>query len=155
MCEQLEAFREGAGPDIDILVDLNFNFKTEGFLKMARAMEPYDLFWVEIDSCSPEALAYIRRGTTIPIASGECLFRRRGYKPYLDVDSMDVADYRRAWAWVHFMLHGPPEAREELINFLKDIAAHSPPGQLSERLSRRIPDLERSFVTHFSTWRPN
>ncbi len=71
------------------------------------------------------------------------------------VDSMDVADYRRAWAWVHFMLHGPPEAREELINFLKDIAAHSPPGQLSERLSRRIPDLERSFVTHFSTWRPN
>ena len=28
MCEQLEAFREGAGPDIDILVDLNFNSPT-------------------------------------------------------------------------------------------------------------------------------
>ena len=35
MCEQLEAFREGTGPDIDILVDLNFNFKTEGFLKLS------------------------------------------------------------------------------------------------------------------------
>ena len=97
MCEQLEAFREGTGPDFDILVDLNFNFKTEGFLKMARAMEPYDLFWVEIDTCSPEALAHIRRGTTIPIASGECLFRRRGYKPYLDVDSMDVAIVDNPW----------------------------------------------------------
>jgi L-alanine-DL-glutamate epimerase-like enolase superfamily enzyme len=42
--DQLAAFREGAGPDVDILVDLNFNFKTEGFLKMAHAMEPYDLF---------------------------------------------------------------------------------------------------------------
>ena len=71
------------------------------------------------------------------------------------VESMDAADYRRSWAWVHFMLHGPPAAREELIGFLEDINAHSPPGQLSERLSRRIPDLERSFVTHFGTWRPN
>src|SRR5213080_3103371 len=32
--EQLAAFREGAGPDVDLLVDLNFNFKTEGFLKV-------------------------------------------------------------------------------------------------------------------------
>jgi len=36
--EQLAAFREGAGPDVDILVDLNFNYKTEGYLKVARAM---------------------------------------------------------------------------------------------------------------------
>ena len=68
--DQLAAFREGAGPDVDILVDLNFNFKTEGFLKMARAMEPYDLFWVEIDTRSPKALHHIRQGTTIPVASG-------------------------------------------------------------------------------------
>ena len=91
MRDQLAAFREGAGPDIDILVDLNFNFRTEGFLQMARAMEPFDLLWVEIDTCSPEALAHIRRETTIPVASGECLFRRHGYKPYFDAQAMDVA----------------------------------------------------------------
>ena len=67
--EQLAAFREGAGPDIDILVDLNFNYKTEGFLKVARAMEPFDLFWVEIDIAEsqspgvhPIADVYSRRG---------------------------------------------------------------------------------------------
>ena len=54
----LSALREHLGPDIDILVDLNFNFKTEGFLKVARAMEPYDLFWVEIDTRDPQALRY-------------------------------------------------------------------------------------------------
>jgi len=48
--DQLAAFREGTGPDVDILVDLNFNFKTEGFLKIARAIEPFDIFWIEIDT---------------------------------------------------------------------------------------------------------
>jgi L-alanine-DL-glutamate epimerase-like enolase superfamily enzyme len=97
MCDQLAAFREGAGMEVDILVDLNFNCKTEGFLKMARAMEPYDLLWVEIDTCSPEALAYIRQGTSISIASGECLFRRQGYKPYFDAQAMDVAIIDNPW----------------------------------------------------------
>ena len=97
MCDQLTALREGAGNDIDILVDLNFNFKTEGFLKMARAMEAYGLLWVELDTCSPQALGYIRQGTTIPIASGECLFRRHGYKPYFDAESMDVAIIDNPW----------------------------------------------------------
>src|SRR5439155_9473929 len=60
MRDQLAAFREGAGKDIDILVDLNFNFKTEGFLKVARAIEPFDIFWVEIDTRDPRALHYIR-----------------------------------------------------------------------------------------------
>jgi len=34
----LEAIRDGAGPDIDILLDLNFNAKTEGYLKILRAI---------------------------------------------------------------------------------------------------------------------
>ena len=95
--DQLAAFREGAGPDVDILVDLNFNFKTEGFLKMARAMEPYDLFWVEIDTRSPKALHHIRQGTTIPVASGECLFGRRDYRPYFEQQAMDVAIIDTPW----------------------------------------------------------
>jgi galactonate dehydratase len=95
--EQLAAFREGAGPDVDILVDLNFNFKTEGFLKVARAMEPFDLLWVEIDTRDPRALHYIRSQTVIPVASGECLFGRRDYRPYLEQQSVDVAIVDTPW----------------------------------------------------------
>src|SRR5262249_34982500 len=57
--DQLQAFREGAGKDADLLIDLNFNYKTEGFLKVARAMEPFDPFWVEIDMRYPQGLRYI------------------------------------------------------------------------------------------------
>jgi L-alanine-DL-glutamate epimerase-like enolase superfamily enzyme len=94
---QLAAFREGVGPDVDILVDLNFNFKTEGFLRMARAMEPFDLFWVEIDTRDAKALHYIRSRTSIPVASCECLFGRRDYRPYFEAQAVDVAIIDAPW----------------------------------------------------------
>src|SRR2546430_16331354 len=89
--DQLAAFREGAGKDIDILVDLNLNFKTEGFIKMARALEPFDLFWAEIATRDPRALHYIRSKFNIPVAACECLFGRPGYLPYFDNPSAGVA----------------------------------------------------------------
>ena len=94
--EQLAAFREGTGPDMDILVDLNFNYKTEGYLKMARAMEQFDLFWLEIDTRDPEALRYIREGTTIPIASCEMPVRSPRVPPVLRERLDGHGDHRRA-----------------------------------------------------------
>jgi galactonate dehydratase len=95
--DQLAAFREGTGPDFDILVDLNFNYKTEGFLKLARAMEEFDLFWVEIDSRDPKALHYIRSHTRLPVASCECLFGRKDYRPFFENQSVDVAIVDTPW----------------------------------------------------------
>lgn len=91
IAEELAAFREGAGDDMNIHVDLNFNYKTEGYVSMAKTMAPYDLSWIEIDHRDPEALRYIRDQVEMPVASGECLFGRRDYKPFFDRQSMDVA----------------------------------------------------------------
>src|SRR5204862_2006237 len=74
-----------------ILVDLNYNYKTEGYLKMARAMEELDLFWVELDMRNAEAMRYIRESTTIPVASGETLYGRREFRPFFEHGSMDTA----------------------------------------------------------------
>ncbi len=49
----LEALRDGTGPDVGLLLDLNFNAKTEGYLKILRAIADIDMFWVEIDSYNP------------------------------------------------------------------------------------------------------
>jgi L-alanine-DL-glutamate epimerase-like enolase superfamily enzyme len=95
--EQLAAFREGTGPDVDILVDLNFNYKTEGFLKVARAIAPFDILWVETDTRSASALRYLRDRSEIAVASGECLFGRREYRPFLEQDAMDVAIIDVPW----------------------------------------------------------
>ncbi len=95
--DQLAAFREGAGLDVDILVDLNFNYKTEGFLKVARAIAPFDILWVEMDTRSPSALRYLRDHSEIAVASGECLFGRREYRPFFEQDAMDVAIIDVPW----------------------------------------------------------
>jgi galactonate dehydratase len=94
---ELEAFREGAGPDVALQLDANFHFKTEGFLKLARALEPLEMSWLEIDTHDPAAMAHIRRSTRTPIASCETLHGRRAYKPFFEQYAMDVAIVDVAW----------------------------------------------------------
>ncbi len=94
---QMAAFREGAGAAVDLLLDLNFNFKTEGYLEVLRAIEPFDLLWLEIDSYDPAALARIRAGGRTPIASCESLFHRRQFRPFLERGAVDAAIVDVPW----------------------------------------------------------
>jgi L-alanine-DL-glutamate epimerase-like enolase superfamily enzyme len=93
----LEALRSGAGPDMDILIDFNFNAKPEGMLKLLRALDDQDLFWVEIDSFNAKSLAYVRSHSPHPIASCETLFGLRGFLPFLEERAMDVAIIDAVW----------------------------------------------------------
>ena len=70
-----------------------------------------------------------------------------------DVADMGRGEYRDCWAWVHFMLHGPAEARHELIRFLADVQASAPPGTMSERLARCFSNPRSRLGEHFKTWK--
>lgn len=81
---------------------------------------------------------------------------RQGSSPRLealeelsDLRSMGRDEYRDAWAWVHFMIHGPREAHDELVRYLEDLQSDAEVEKLSVRLRRRIPDLERRLAEHF------
>jgi galactonate dehydratase len=93
----LEALRDGAGDDVEILIDLNFNAKPEGYLRILRELEDFELMWVEIDSYSPQGLAYVRDHSRNPIASYETLFGIREFKPFLDANAADVAIVDTIW----------------------------------------------------------
>jgi galactonate dehydratase len=93
----LEALRDGAGPDMGILIDINFNAKPEGLLKLLRAIADLDLFWVEVDLRNPKALAYVRQHSPHPISSCETLIGMREFQPYFDHQSMDVAVVDGVW----------------------------------------------------------
>lgn len=94
---QLQAFRDGAGPDMNLHLDINYHFKTEGNLAIARAVEPFDLTWLEIDTWDPGSLAYIRRHAPCPIASLESVTGRRAFRPFLDAYATDVAIIDVIW----------------------------------------------------------
>ena len=87
---QMEALRDGAGPGVALMLDLNFNYKSEGFRRMAFALEPLELQWLEMDSHSPEALASIRAATRTPIASLETILGRRALRPFAQQQCVDV-----------------------------------------------------------------
>jgi L-alanine-DL-glutamate epimerase-like enolase superfamily enzyme len=110
----LEAIREGAGPDVDLLLDLNFHAKTEGFLKILRAIADLDMFWVEIDCYSPEAIAYIRSHSPHPISSCETLLGLREFLPYFRAQAMDVAIIDTPWngVWQSMKIAASAEAHE-------------------------------------------
>ena len=69
-----------------------------------------------------------------------------------ELAEMGRAEYRDAWAWVHFMLHGPEAARDELRKYLCDLEKSDSAEPLSRRLERRIPGLEKQLLVHFKTW---
>ena len=45
----IETFMSGAGPDVEVALDLNFNFKSQAAIRICRALEDLDPMWVEID----------------------------------------------------------------------------------------------------------
>lgn len=144
------AFR---GPELPI--DLRHE-ATHGILHATLNMVP---LWLDEGLAEYFEVTPQRRASGNPHHGGLKWNLRLGRAPNLarleakqDVADMSAADYRDAWAWVHFMLHGPAEAHDELVRFLADIRAGAPPGQLSRRLEARLPEVERRLVAHFKAW---
>jgi galactonate dehydratase len=137
----LSAMREGAGPDVDLLLDLNFNAKTEGYLKILKAIADFDMFWVEIDSYNPQALGYIRRHSPHPISSCETLLSLREFLPYLREQAMDVAIIDAVWngVWQAMKIATAAEA------FEVNIAPHNFYGHLATMMNAHfaaaVPNL--------------
>jgi mannonate dehydratase len=68
-----EAVRAEFGPELPLLHDGHHRLTPIQAAKLGKALEPYDLFWLE--DCTPaenqEALRLVRQHTTTPLAIGE------------------------------------------------------------------------------------
>ena len=83
-------FREAVGPDVSINLDLNFNFKPEACMRIAKVLEQFDMLWLEIDMYDHEAIRQIKDSTTTKICTGENLYYMREYLPYFECRAADV-----------------------------------------------------------------
>ncbi len=90
-------FRDAVGPDVGVALDLNYNFRTEGAMRIARLLEPFDMQWVEYDNWDPRALLQIKQSTSTRIASCESLVSMRQYRPFFELQAMDVAIIDVPW----------------------------------------------------------
>ena len=86
----ISTFREAVGPDVGINLDLNFNFKPEACMRIAKVLEQFDMLWLEIDMYDHEAIRQIKDSTTTKICTGENLYYMREYLPYFECRAADV-----------------------------------------------------------------
>ena len=88
--KHIGTLRDAVGPDVDINLDLNWHFKPEACTRIAKALEPFNLHWLEIDTTNPQALAQIRQSSSTRICTGETLIHMKEYLPFFQCNAADV-----------------------------------------------------------------
>ena len=88
--KHIGTIRDAVGPDFDINLDLNFHFKPEACMRIAKVLEPYNLHWLEIDTPDPDALRQIKDSTSTKICTGETLIHMKEYLPFFQRHAADV-----------------------------------------------------------------
>ncbi len=84
--------REGIGSSLDLAMDLHGRYDATAGLKIAQALEPLDLMWLE-EPVPPEnidALDKITKATRTPICVGENLYLRYGFRDLLQKQAVDI-----------------------------------------------------------------
>ena len=84
------ALRARVGPKMGIMFDVGQEYRMGGVVRLARALEPYDLYWLEAEGFDPDALLSARRQTRTRICHGEALIRREQFRPFLERHVTDV-----------------------------------------------------------------
>ncbi|MFO1539225.1 MAG: mandelate racemase/muconate lactonizing enzyme family protein [Chloroflexota bacterium] len=89
----LEAIRAEVGDAMDILIELHGLWRLKGAVTLLRQLETIRPWWVEdpIRPDAPEAYRALRERTSVPIAAGETIGGRRGFKALFDAAALDVA----------------------------------------------------------------
>ncbi|MFD2101336.1 mandelate racemase/muconate lactonizing enzyme family protein [Flagellimonas iocasae] len=89
---QIAAVREAVGPNIDICVDCHGRFDEASGMKIAKALEPYNLMWLEepVPAEVPESYARIRESTTTPICGGENWYLTYGFRHPFEIGAVDI-----------------------------------------------------------------
>ena len=83
---RVAALREALGDAVDIGIDFHGRVSPPMAVRLAKALEPFRPMFIE-EPCLPEnvdAMATVARATSIPVATGERLFTRWGFREVLE-----------------------------------------------------------------------
>ncbi|WP_406044513.1 D-galactonate dehydratase family protein [Micromonospora sp. NBC_00898] len=86
-----EAVRHEFGPELPLLHDAHHRLTPIQAAKLGKALEPYDLFWLEdaTPAENPDALRLVRQHTTTPLAIGEVFNSIWDYRELIEHQLID------------------------------------------------------------------
>ncbi len=90
--ERVKAVRKAVGPGVDIMCDLSGGLTTDQTIRLCRGLEELDLLFIEepADPFDIGALRKISERVDIPIALGERIYTRYGFRPILESGAADI-----------------------------------------------------------------
>ncbi|MBI4585631.1 MAG: galactonate dehydratase, partial [Planctomycetes bacterium] len=124
------ALREAAGKDIDIGIDFHGAISPQTAKLLIKALEPYQPMFIEepVNCQNVDIMADIARGTHLPIATGERIFTKWGFREILEKKAASILqpDLCHAGGILETrLIAGMAEA------YYAAIAPHNPLGQIS------------------------
>lgn len=88
----MQTVRETLGPDIDMAVEAHWKYDIRDAINMANAIEPVKPMWLEdpVPPGNPESMARVTHAVNVPIATGENLYTRDGFRRLIEVQGCDI-----------------------------------------------------------------
>ena len=91
--ERLALARKICGPDVDIIVENHCMTDYMTAMQTARIAEPYDILFLEeaLTPTNADLWKKLASSTSIPLATGERIYSRWGFRPLLENGALSVA----------------------------------------------------------------
>ena len=145
-------FREALGPEIDIGIDFHGRVSPAMAVRLANALEPFHPMFIEepVLPGNVDAMVTVARSTTIPIATGERLFTKWGFREVLEKQAAVILQPDLAHAG------GIAEVRKIAAmaeTYYAAIAPHCPLGPIALAASVHVDASIPNFLVqeHFTT----
>ena len=90
--ERIGSIRDTVGDDIDLMIEAHGRFNTRTALKIAKEIEKFDPFWFEEPVPEEDiiSMSEVRKGSHVPIATGERIISRNRFWELLAQRSADI-----------------------------------------------------------------
>ncbi len=89
---RVKAVREGIGPDIELLIDINHSMYPFEAILFSRAVEEYRPYWIEepVDPWDYKGCAEVAAALDVPVATGENVSTRYSFRDMIDARAADI-----------------------------------------------------------------
>jgi L-alanine-DL-glutamate epimerase-like enolase superfamily enzyme len=90
--ERARLTREAAGPDIDLMCDINQRWSVNQAIDIGRRVEDVHFFWLEDVTVHDDysGLARVADALATPLAGGECLYGITPFRHMIEAHSVDI-----------------------------------------------------------------
>jgi L-alanine-DL-glutamate epimerase-like enolase superfamily enzyme len=97
--EPIKLIRDKFGDDMEIAIDINAQWNLTAALRIAHALEPYKIMWLEdiLYQGNMESYSILARETTVPITVSERLATRYQFREALDKKAVGIVMYDTTW----------------------------------------------------------